>query len=72
MTDYLSHTTLENQRWDSIADIYYGDVTKMGLLIEENPHAPISPTLPAGMVLRIPVIEPSESMDTSGLPPWKK
>lgn len=70
MTQYLSHTTLEGQRWDWIAFKYYGDVSKMGLLIEENPHIPITPTLPSGLKLRIPVIE--QSIDTSELPPWKR
>ena len=69
MTQYLTHITNEGQRWDSIAHYYYADVTKMGLLIEENPHAPITPSLPAGLQLRIPVIEQQTS--SVGLPPWK-
>lgn len=70
MTQYLPHITRENERWDSIAYYYYNDVSKMGLLIEENPHAPIAPTLPSGLLLRIPVLE-QQSADTFGLPPWK-
>lgn len=70
MTQYLEHTTSEGQRWDWIAFKYYEDVSKMGLLIEENQHIPITPTLPAGLILRIPVIE--QSIDTSELPPWKQ
>lgn len=69
MTQYLTHITNEGQRWDAIAHYYYADVSKMGLLIEENPHAPITPTLPAGLQLRIPVI--GQQNEAFGLPPWK-
>ena len=69
MTQYLKHTTREDERWDTIAYNYYNDVSKMSLLIEENPHAPIAPTLPSGLQLRIPIltVEPG----TQDLPPWK-
>ncbi len=71
MSQYLEHITIENQRWDTIAWKYYRDVSKMSLLIESNPHAPITPNLPAGLKLRIPMIEqPQQS--TYGLPPWKQ
>jgi hypothetical protein len=40
------------------------------MLIEQNPHAPVSDALPSGIKLRIPVIE--SSADTEGLPPWKR
>ena len=69
MTQYLEHITSEGERWDSIAWKYYGDVSQMGLLIEENPQAPIKPTLPAGMKLLIPLIE--RPKEVQGLPPWK-
>lgn len=70
MTQYLTHITKEGQRWDQLAYQYYGDVEKMGLLIESNPHAPIAPTLRAGITLQIPLIEqPSNIQD---LPPWKQ
>lgn len=71
MTQYLSHTVIEGQRWDWLAWHYYYDVNKASLLIEENPHAPIAPTLPAGLVLRIPLIEPAQAARPEGTPPWK-
>lgn len=69
MTQYLTHITREDERWDSIAYHYYDDVSKMSLLIEENPHAPIAPTLPSGLQLRIPVLEVQPGIQD--LPPWK-
>lgn len=71
MTQYLTHITIEGQRWDQLAWRYYRDVSKIGLLIESNPHAPITPTLPSGMTLQIPVIERAATQ-THGAPPWKR
>lgn len=69
MTQYLKHITTQHERWDSIAWKYYRDITKMGLLIETNSHAPITPVLPSGIVLYIPMIEQDTSQRE--LPPWK-
>lgn len=69
MIQYRTHVTREFERWDNIAWHYYRDVSKMGLLIEANPHAPIIPCLPAGLVLRIPLIRAENT--TQDLPPWK-
>ncbi len=66
---YLVHITREGERWDSIAHKYYGDVTKMGLLIETNSHVPITPSIPSGFKMYIPMIEQASA--TQGLPPWK-
>lgn len=66
---YLTHITREFERWDNIAWQYYRDVSKMSLLIENNPHAPITPVLPAGLRLSIPLI--SADTTTQDLPPWK-
>lgn len=70
MTVYLEHITRDDERWDRIAYDYYQDVSKMGLLMEENQHAPLTPCLPAGLKLRIPLIE--EQPETVDLPPWKR
>lgn len=67
---YLTHITRQGERWDSIAYLYYHDVTQMNRLIEANQHAPITPSLPAGITLTIPLVQ--QAADTAGLPPWKQ
>ncbi|MCK9264419.1 MAG: tail protein X [Deltaproteobacteria bacterium] len=67
---FLQHITTDGERWDMISWRYYRDVAYIGMLIEQNPHAPVSDALPSGIKLRIPVIE--SSADTEGLPPWKR
>lgn len=70
MTESKKHITRDGDRWDKLAWDYYRDVSLMGLLIESNPHAPITPVLPSGMTLHIPLIErPSSPQE---LPPWKR
>lgn len=70
MSESIQHLTLEGDRWDALAWKYYNDVSKMGLLIESNQHAPITPVLPSGITLRIPLIEQPETVQD--LPPWKR
>lgn len=67
---YLTHMTRQGERWDNLAWHYYQDVSKMGLLIEENQHVPIVPSLQAGLKLRIPLLE-QEQTTVVGLPPWR-
>jgi len=69
---YLTHITTEGERWDLIAWRYYRDVTKIPLLVDANPQAPISETLPSGLTLLVPVIEPDQTTSLEELPPWKR
>lgn len=70
---YLTHITTEGERWDSIAWRYYRDVTKIPLLVDANPQAPIRETLPGGLTLLVPVIEEQEqTSNLEDLPPWKR
>lgn len=71
----IRHVTLEGERWDTIAWNYYGDATAYGAIIEANPAASITPTLPAGVVLLIPILTldaQAAQQSTSDLPPWKQ
>ncbi|MBO1856854.1 tail protein X [Burkholderia cenocepacia] len=71
----IRHVTIEGERWDTIAWNYYGDPTAYGAIIEANPAANITPTLPAGVVLLIPILtldEQAVQQSTSDLPPWKQ
>jgi phage tail protein X len=67
---YLSHTTIDGERWDTIAHRYYGNVSQMAQLIAANPHIPITETLTGGQVLAIPIID-EEIQQLSELPSWK-
>jgi phage tail protein X len=67
---FLTHVTEASDRWDLLAWRYYGDATVYGRLIEANPHIPISPVLPVGATVYIPIIEQAEQ--ASELPPWQK
>ena len=69
---FLTHITAEDDRWDTLAWRYYRDIRQITLLIDTNPHAPISETLPAGLTLLIPLIAAANSPDLEALPAWKR
>lgn len=70
MTEYLPMLTLEGDRWDLIAYRAYGDVAKQDLIIAANPELAITPMLPAGVTVRVPVLAETTSQIQT-LPPWK-
>lgn len=71
-TDCLEHVTSDGDRWDMLAWQYYGDANRYEPIITANPGVLITPILPAGIRLLIPVIADSELIDTEDLPPWKR
>jgi len=50
---------------------FYNDATKYERIIEANPNIPITPILKAGLKLKIPVLDETETIKFE-LPPWKK
>lgn len=73
MAEYIDHITSAGDRWDSLAWDYYGDATQMGLIIDANPQLRILPSLSAGLVVKIPVLEEDEiALAEEDLPPWKR
>lgn len=73
MAEYIQHTTIEGQRWDSIALINYGSAAMMNRIIEANPGVTRYDRLPAGIVLDIPIIGTADVVIGSELlPPWKR
>jgi len=70
----LIHVTQAGERWDAIAWQYYGDAHRYAPIIAANPHVPITPALPAGVRLNIPVLARSGASPTNraGLPPWMR
>lgn len=73
MTNSIQHTTIDGQRWDTIALINYGSAAMMNRIMEANPAVPKDDLLPAGIVLEIPIIEAVEIITPNNkLPPWKR
>lgn len=71
--NYLEHITSAGERWDTLAWHYYGDAMLMRPIIEANPHLRILPTLSAGLVVKIPVLEDNDpALAEEDLPPWKR
>jgi len=78
--DYFQHVTTEGERWDLIAWAFYRDISKQSLIITANRAVFVNADtgvigrvpviLPAGLILRIPVIE--QRLDETLLPPWKR
>lgn len=71
MTEYYSYITKDNDRWDLIAYKFYKNSAMYEEIIKANPNVEIEAILPAGIKLKIPVIEESETIKFE-LPPWKK
>jgi hypothetical protein len=71
MTDFTELTLVEDTRWDMVSYKAYGSVDKISLIAEANPTIPLRDIVPAGTLLYIPIIEPTEAI-TDLLPPWKR
>lgn len=70
MTEYYTYITKDNDRWDLISYKYYTNPTLYETIINANPDVEITPTLKAGIKLKIPVIKTSDEI-TTDLPPWR-
>lgn len=71
MSEYYSYITKDNDRWDLISYKFYSTPNLYEEIIKANPNVPIEPTLPAGIKLKIPVLEESQTIKFE-LPPWKE
>ena len=70
MADYRFYKTQQNDRWDKIAYKFYGDVFRTAPIIEANPDVAITPILPSGLTLMIPILE--ATTNNRDLPVWKQ
>ncbi|MCY1530294.1 hypothetical protein D9M68_654750 [compost metagenome] len=68
---YLTHTTTEGERWDQLAFLYYGNAHRYEPITRANPQVPLNGALPAGLSLRIPVLE-EQVVSSEDLPPWMR
>jgi phage tail protein X len=71
MTKYVRYTTVEGDRWDTIAFKAYGDPLRITPLVEANPHIPKSPVLPSGLKMNVPLMD-VQTVNSNLLPPWKR
>ncbi|MBR6126095.1 tail protein X [bacterium] len=71
MTEFYSYVTKDNDRWDLISHHFYNTPTLYEAIIKANPNVEITPILPAGVKLKIPILDESETIKFE-LPPWKK
>jgi len=71
-TEAVAYTTVQGDRWDLIAWRHYGLATAYEPIVRANPDVPITPILPGGLELRIPVRLDGDALDDPGLPPWKR
>ncbi|MDD3236804.1 MAG: tail protein X [Candidatus Gastranaerophilales bacterium] len=68
---YKEHITKQGDRWDTIAYKYYGDCFKYAPLVMANPTVAISPIIPTGIKLIVPVLSDIDATNED-LPPWKQ
>ncbi|GDO99329.1 tail protein X [Escherichia coli] len=67
---FLEHVTRHGERWDLLAWKYYGDPMGYPRIIAANPHVAITPVLPSGLVLLIPVTDAADTRTEEDIPPW--
>lgn len=66
---YKEYLSQDGDRWDLIAYKQYGDCFGYLSLIMANPHVAISPVIPVGTKIVVPILE--DERIEEGLPPWK-
>ncbi|MCI8603692.1 MAG: phage tail protein [Ruminiclostridium sp.] len=65
-----TYTTVQGDKWDSIAYKLYGDTKFTDALISANFEYRMIYIFSAGTVLEIPEVE--ERVSVESLPPWKR
>lgn len=70
--EYIEYTTLQGDTWDWIAFQVYADEALMTVLIEANPHVPISPVIAMNTVIAVPVLtDVRPTLNNAQRPPWR-
>lgn len=67
--EYIEYITKEGDRWDLIAYQMYGSAYDYQRILEANPEYKDYVVLPAGLVLKIPIIDESQTRQEVK-PPW--
>jgi phage tail protein X len=71
MSTFIEYVTKDGDRWDLIAYRMYGDANAYEPIIVANPDVPITPVLPGGLTILVPLRE-QETVEATDLPPWKR
>jgi phage tail protein X len=71
MATTTPYITNSGDRWDTIANKAYGDVTKMKEIIEANPDLALVTEFDEGITILLPIIAETETQ-AENLPPWKR
>lgn len=71
MANFTEYTTIEGDRWDTIAWKAYGDASLYLTIAAANRTIPLNAVLEAGTKIMVPVLEEVE-LDVNLLPPWKR
>jgi phage tail protein X len=69
---FIEHTAKDGERWDHLAARYYGQAGAFAGIVAANPNVPITTTLTAGTVVRVPVLDEADVATAITLPPWKR
>lgn len=69
--EYLEYTTITGDRWDLLAYKFYADLNLMEKIIIANPTVPLFERFPAGVELKIPVLDEHIAMNKQ-LPKWMR
>lgn len=73
MADEILYTCRGGVRWDQVSTEMYGSPFYMNEIIRANTGVPITPIIPDGYVLKIPVKESNDvKLTTDLLPIWKQ
>ena len=67
--EYIEYLTKDGDRWDLIAYEMYGNAYDYLRILEANPEYKDFVVLPAGIKLKIPIIEETQTMQEVN-PPW--
>lgn len=68
---YVVYITQTGDRWDTVANNFYGDPTQISALIFANPAVPIQDVFDAGVALAIPLIAPPTPAPSTVPLPWE-
>jgi hypothetical protein len=71
MAKFTKHTCIGDQRWDTIAQLAYGDCTKIADILSANKNLEVHAIIPGGTIINVPIVEVAP-VDVIGLPPWKQ
>lgn len=70
---FVEYVSKQGDRWDIIANKAYGDPTLINGIIEANTSLSITPIIPVGSRIIVPILEVGEiQIDSELLPPWKR